>query len=96
MTATALVGRLKVRARDVKDGIWPPELDARIELHGANGFREFVAPADDGTFVRRGLRSGTYCFKLSASGFCSMLGTVVIDRTLRQAIPLEIELMIAE
>jgi hypothetical protein len=91
-----LKGRLKVNPKDVEGGLWPAGLDARIELHGPNGFREFIEAGDDGTFIRRGLRAGTYCFKLSASGFRSAMGTVVIDPTAQQRDLLEIELMIAE
>lgn len=96
VTVAELTGRFKVRERDVVGGIWPPRLDARMELHGPNGFREFIEANEDGTFARKGLRPGTYCFKASASGFRSMLGTVVIDRSMRQHPPFEIELMISE
>jgi hypothetical protein len=95
VTLPELAGRLKVDPDQITGG-WPKGLDARIELHGPDGLEEFITPSDDGTFVRPGLEPGSYCFKLSASGFRSMLGTVVIDRRLRQAAPFEIELMISE
>jgi hypothetical protein len=71
-------------------------MDVRLELHGPDGFAEFVAVANDGTFRRRGLTPGTYCFKVSASGFRSMIGTVTIDRAVQADVHLAIELMIAE
>ena len=96
VTGAELIGRLKIRPSEIEGGVWPEGLDARIELHGPNGFRELIEPNADGSFVRRHLRPGTYCFKLSASGFRSMLGTIVIDRTSRQSALLEVELMISE
>jgi hypothetical protein len=95
-TKAELVGRLKLRPGDVIDGAWPSGMDARLEVHGPHGFTEFLEVAGDGTFVRRGLSPGTYCFKVSASGFRSMIGTVVIDRTIGEGSPMNIELMIAE
>ena len=86
MTVAELTGRVKT----------PSGLEARIELHGPDGFREIVEVAADGTFARKGLSSGSYCFKLSAAGFRSMLGAVEIDRRKQQDARLEIELVIAE
>jgi hypothetical protein len=80
----------------IKSGDWIPELDPRIELHGQDGFKEFVEAADEGTFVRNRLKPGSYCFKVSAAGFRSMLGTVVIDPTLPRDVPMEIQLIISE
>jgi hypothetical protein len=94
-TTAELTGRFKVRPQDIGGG-WPAGLDAMMELHGPGGFTEFVRPAADGTFVRRGLTPGTYCFKVSASGFRSMVGTVVIDPAVRQETPWDIELMLSE
>ena len=96
ISVVELKGRLKVNANDVAGGLWPAGLDARLELHGVNGFREFIEAGDDGAFIRKGLSPGTYCFKLSASGFRSAMGTVVIDPAAQQRDLLEIELMIAE
>jgi hypothetical protein len=96
VTSSEFVGRLRVRPRDVEGGVWPVGLDAKIELHGPDGFSEVLKVADDGAFGRNGLRPGRYCFKISASGFRSMLGTAVIDRTMRRTSPLEIELIITE
>lgn len=88
-------GRLTVNSSHVEDGRWPPGLDARIELHGPDGFREFIATTDSGTFARPDLRPGPYCFKLSASGFRSAMGTVIIDPS-AQPRPLLIELVLAD
>ena len=74
VSVVELEGGLKVNPNDVERGVWPAGLRARIELHGVDGFREFIEAADDGTFLRRGLRSGTYCLELSASGFRSAIG----------------------
>ncbi len=90
-----LKGRLMVRPRDVSGGVWPAGLDAKMELHGANGFREFIKAGDDGTFMRADLRPGAYCFKLSATGFRSAMGTLVVNRSAPND-PVVIELVIAE
>jgi len=95
-SVSEFAGRLGVRPRDVTDGVWPRGLEARIELHGPDGLTEVLRVSDSGTFERKGLRPGTYCFKVSASGFRSVLGTVVIDREARKTAPIEIELIIAE
>lgn len=96
VSVAELEGRLRLNPHHVGSGLWPDGLEARIELHGADGFREFIEAGHDGTFVRRGLRSGTYCFKLSANGFRSAMGTIVIDPAAQQHDPFEIELVIAE
>lgn len=96
VTSSQFAGRLRVRPRDVKEGIWPRGLDARIELHGPDRFAEILKVADDGTFARNGLKPGRYCFKISASGFRSMTGAAIIDRTVRRPAYLDIELIIAE
>lgn len=89
-----LRGRFKVRPDDIVGG-WPPSLDASMEIHGPNGFSERVGAADDGTFRRPGLPPGRYCFKVSASGFRSITGEIVIDPRGAKR-PIEITLMISD
>lgn len=96
VTVVELAGRLKVRPGDFRNDAWPTGLKARIELHGPSGFSEIVEVAADGTFARKGLSSGSYCFKLSAPRFRSMLGAIEIDGRTRRDTRLEIELLIAE
>ena len=96
ITTSEFGGRLRVRPRDVTGGVWPPGLDARIELHGPDGFTEILKVGDDGTFARAGLKPGRYCYKISATGFRSMTGTAVIKPRLRSFVRLDVELIIAE
>lgn len=95
-TMPELVGRLRVRPMDVKDGVWPTALTAQIELHGPNGLTEILNVAADGTFARRGLQPGRYCLKVSAEGFRSTMGTAIIDHSAREGARYEIDLIIAE
>jgi len=70
---------------ETADGTSPPgisprlDLDARLELHGPNGFAAFVPIADDGKFEFGRLPSGQYCFKLSAVALRTVIARVVID-----------------
>ena len=90
-----LKGRLTVDPREMGGG-WPPEMDPRLELHGPDGFSEFIVVAEDGTFARKGLRAGSYCFKLSSREFRSVMGGFVIDPRNRDASVLEITMRLAD
>lgn len=93
--ARELSGRLTVDPHDMGGG-WPPGMDPRLELHGPDGFSEVIVVAEDGTFARKGLRAGSYCFKLSAREFRSVLGGFVIDPRNRAASVFEIQMRLAE
>lgn len=85
LTSREFAGRLRMQDQD-----WPNGLAAVIELHGPDGFREFVTVAKDGSFARRGLRPGVYCFEVSVPGMRSLIGRFVLDW--RALTPLEITL----
>jgi len=93
--ARELNGRLTVDPHDMGGG-WPAEMDPRLEIHGPDGFCEVIMVAEDGTFTRKGLRAGSYCFKLSAREFRSVLGRFVIDPRNRAGSVLEIRMALAE
>ena len=60
-------------------GPWPAGLHGQFELHGENGFVVIVTVLDEGRFQQQ-LEPCKYCFKLSAEGFRSVLGTITISR----------------
>ena len=93
--ASELSGRLTVDPREMGGG-WPQGMDPRLELHGPDGFSEFIVVAEDGTFARKGLRAGSYCFKLSTREFRSVVGRFVIDPGNRAASVLEITMRLAD
>jgi hypothetical protein len=60
-------------------GDWPPSVVVRVELRNGrmNDIRE-ARTDDGGRFEIRGVAEGRYCFKASAEGWQSVVGTIIV------------------
>ena len=66
-----------VSSKDIL-GPWAAQLEGQFEIHGPDGFVTTV-PVGEGGGFEYDLQPGVYCFKISAIGFRSMLGTVTLS-----------------
>jgi hypothetical protein len=74
-----LRGRLTLRDES-SPGDWvAPEIELTFELRGPRGYSARVPISADGSFRLVGLRSGTYCFRVSSPYLQAYEGTIMID-----------------